>query len=314
MNSIGAGVTGAVQEHRVHANGAEICYFEWGRASSDHPTWLFCHATGFHARCWDQVVAGLPDGAHAVAMDMRGHGRSSKTPPFNWQSFGGDTAGLIEILDLQRIIGVGHSMGGHALTQAAARFSERFDRLVLVDPVIFDPSIKTRPARHEFDDPSEHPVARRKARFDSWQAMYERFAERMPYSLWRSEILQDYCHYGVLPLEDSSGFTLACPPVVEASIYMGSLQYDLHSLLSEVLVPVLVLRAKGPEEGAEELDFTTSPTWAGLADALPQGIDIYLPELTHFIAMQAPELVTRCAVEPVSDRRQLEDLLEEFQR
>jgi len=303
-------VTGGPIEHRLTPGDAELCYFEWGSPRVGEPTWLFCHATGFHARCWDQVITALPDGAHAIAVDARGHGRSAKVPPFVWESFGRDLVGLLEALDLRGMIGVGHSMGGHALTQAIAHDSQRFERAVLVDPVIFDPEIGERMPNREFADAAEHPVARRKAEFESWQAMFERFADRNPYSLWRPAVLKDYCQYGVLSAEDA--FTLACPPVVEASVYMGSTDYDLMPLLEKVQVPVTVLRARSREPDAEGLDFSTSPTWHGLADALPKGVDIHLPELTHFIAMQTPELVARCATAHVSSREEIADLLTEF--
>jgi len=264
-------VKGAPIEHRITPGDAELCYFEWGSSRAGQPTWLFCHATGFHARCWDKVIAQLPDDAHAIAVDARGHGRSAKVPPFVWESFGSDLVGLIEALDLPAIIGVGHSMGGHALTQAIAHNSSRFERAVLVDPVIFDPTVGERMPNGSFADASEHPVARRKGEFESWQAMYERFADRSPYSLWRTDVLKDYCEYGVLPAEDSDAYALACPPVVEASVYMGSTDFNLMPLLKKVGIPVTVLRARARELDAEGLDFTTSPTWSGLADALPDG-------------------------------------------
>lgn len=303
---------GAPIEHRITPGDAELCYFEWGSARAGQPTWLFCHATGFHARCWDKVVAELPDSAHVIAVDTRGHGRSAKVPAYAWENFGSDLVGLIEALDLFAIIGVGHSMGGHALTQAMASNSSRFARAVLVDPVIFDPTIGERMPNNTFADASEHPVARRKAEFESWQAMYERFAERNPYSLWRPDVLKDYCQYGVLPAEKGDGFTLACPPVVEASVYMGSTKFDLMPLLKKVRVPATVLRARSREPDAEGLDFSTSPTWPGLADALPDGFDIHMPELTHFIAMQAPELVAHCAMNHVTSRADIENFLGEF--
>jgi len=39
------------------------------------------------------------------------------------------------------------------------------------------------------------------------------------------------------------------------------------------------------------MDFSKSPTWPQLADGFPAGRDVYLPELSHFMPMQAPELV-----------------------
>ena len=311
-------------EHRITPNPAadtsaaaspsvELCYFEWGAAREGQPSWVFCHATGFHARCWDQVVAGLPATAHVIAIDMRGHGRSAKQGPYDWDNFANDVCALIETLDIPSIVGVGHSMGGNAITQAAARLPERFERLVLVDPVIMDPEMLHLASGAAVTDPLDHPVSRRKDRFASWQAMYERFVERAPYSLWRQEVLRDYCRYGVLPADEGDGgegVTLACPAVVEASVYVGTTRSDVRPLLPRVTMPVAVLRARPREEGAGQMDFSASPTWPKLAQQLPNAQDIFLPELTHFIAMQVPELVTYAALHHVSARAQIESLLQ----
>jgi hypothetical protein len=45
------------------------------------------------------------------------------------------------------------------------------------------------------------------------------------------------------------------------------------------------------------MDFASSPTWHGVAAAFPDGRDVYLPELTHFIPMQDPELTARFIVD-----------------
>ena len=65
----------------------DLCVFEWGRPGGQQV--LLAHATGFHARCWDQVVAKLPPDWQIFAIDMRGHGRSSNSQPFTWEQFGG---------------------------------------------------------------------------------------------------------------------------------------------------------------------------------------------------------------------------------
>ena len=90
--------------------------------------------SGFHARCWDQVVAHLP-GRQVFAIDMRGHGLSEKPPPpYPWRNFGLDVAAVAEELGLRGAVGVGHSKGGFAVTAAAARVPAAFSALLLVDP------------------------------------------------------------------------------------------------------------------------------------------------------------------------------------
>ena len=282
-------------ENYVSVNGINLCWFEWGKQYRDEETILLVHATGFHARCWDQTVNHLQR-KHVIAFDMRGHGRSDNTPPFSWQSFGLDLIGFVRALDLNNIVGVGHSMGGHVMSQAAAKENSRFSRLLLVDPVIMSPEAYSQ---HEsihtawLNDTGEHPVSRRKNCFADADSMFSNFQGRSSYAVWREDVLRDYCEYGLVPNTEGDGYVLACPPWVEASIYMGSSGTDIFEQIRCIDVPVKVLRAKPRDPESEAMDFTTSPTWEELANQFKVGTDVFLPELTHFIPMQDPGLVAR---------------------
>ena len=293
---------------REESPALDLCYFEWGQARAGEPSYLLSHATGFHARCWDQVIGYLPAGSHVIAPDMRGHGRSANTPPYHWHTFGDDLVALIDALDLHELIAGGHSMGGYATLRAAAARIDRIQRLLLVDPVVMAPEVYADAANRTPPDPEDNPVARRRARFDDWQAMHARFAEREPFSLWDPQVFEDYCRWGVLP-DPEGGVTLACPPLVEATIYSGNTSDGVAHLLPRITRPVTVLRARQSAPDAEQIDFSRSPTWPGLAAALPDGHDLFLPELTHFIIMQAPALTARCLTEWISDRAPVEALL-----
>ena len=81
-----------------------------------------------------------------------------------------------------------------------------------------------------------------------------------------------------------------CPPNVEAAIYMGSSDGNIYAELDRVTMPVVILRARREEGDRTKMDFSLSPTFPGLASLMPNARDVYLPELTHFIPMQAPAL------------------------
>lgn len=280
-------------EHRVRANGIELAYFEWGRSfRGQEPTLLLVHATGFHARCWDPVVALLGD-RHVVAVDQRGHGRSEKVAIEHWKVFGQDLAALVRALDLDDVVGVGHSMGGHALVDAASALPERFRALVLVDPVIAAPGEygaggwTISSLRGE-----QHPTARRKRRFASPDAMIERFRDRAPYRVFQPQALHAYCTYALLPAEDGDGFELACPPEIEASIYMTSrTNRGVYASIRSLDIPVLILRAKRPPPDRSVMDFSSSPTWPDLAGEFRNGREVHFADYTHFLPMEIPERV-----------------------
>ncbi len=279
-------------EHRIDVGGLSLCAFEWhperrGRG----PSVLMAHATGFHARCWDRTIAALPD-LHVVAVDQRGHGRSDVVRPVDWAAFGPDLAALVRALDLTDVLGVGHSMGGHAMTEAAAMEPARFRRLVLVDPVIGAPEFyRERPISEAFAG-GTHPTARRRNQWASAAEMFERFRDRPPFDAWDPAVLRDYCDHGLRPTPSGDGFVLACPPEFEAEVYMASMgNAGVHASVRAVTVPVLVVRAMTPHDLRDLMDFRYSPTWPGLAAAFPNGRDLHLPDRTHFLPMEDPGLV-----------------------
>jgi len=275
-------LVGVPLEHRISVNGVELALWEW--PGEGRPI-LFCHGTGLHARCWDQVIAQLA-GHHAFVLDLRGHGRSEKPqPPYHWPMFGQDVAAVADALDLTGAIGVGHSMGAYAVTLAAALRPERFSALVLIDPVIRLKGAYIGPwtgARF---------VAKRRSRWSSPSEMFERFENRPPFDSWDRAVLRDYCEYGLLP--DGDSFVLACPPAVEAEIYEnGPLpEADIHAELATIRIPVHVVRAGKRFDPSDVM--RNSPTAPDLASYFPHGTDLLLPEYSHFIPMEAPAFTAR---------------------
>lgn len=286
-------------EHRIRANGVELAVFEWGAAvRGELPSILMVHATGFHARVWDQVIRRL-GARHVIAVDQRGHGRSEKVPITDWRPMGQDLAELVTQFGLQNALGVGHSMGGHAITEAAAARPGAFERLVLIDPVIVSPDdYDSEGWQVDLPNGELHPTAKRKNEFVSMQAMIDRFKDRTPFSRFDPAALRDYCEYGLLPAASGDGYVLACPPQTEASIYMSSHAnpgvYDSVRVLD---IPVMILRAKRPPPNRDVMDFSSSPTWPGLVGEFRHGREIYLPEHSHFLPMEAPDLVARYILE-----------------
>jgi len=273
------------RESRIAVNGVTLCVFEW---PGTEPAILLCHATGFHGRCWDQVVAQLT-GRRVIAVDMRGHGRSSKPePPYQWKPFGEDVAALTRELGLQGAVGAGHSMGGHAVALAAALNPAAFSRLTLIDPVI-------RP-RENYAGPwvGSGFVAKRRNQWASAEEMYDRFRDRAPFLYWNPDVLHDYCEYGLLP-DGNGGFQLACPPEVEASIYGHSTVPEsmIYDEIAAIDVPVRVVRS-GKHAGKEFREsFDASPTAPDLARHFLHGSDLELGGFSHFIPMETPELTAQ---------------------
>lgn len=285
--------------HRLDTPSGEICWFEWGQAGQG-PTLFLLHATGFHARLWDQVVAHLPQGCHVVAVDHLGHGHSHKPATMaDWADSCRALLPLVDHLAQQSggapLVGCGHSMGGYVLALLAAERPAAFRQIVLIDPVIFAPEFYTG-ANHIVPDPADHPVSKRRNRWESAAQMQAHFSQRKPYATWQADVLADYCQYGLLPADDGDGMVLACPPLLEASIYQNAQRSSPYGLADHITADVTVVRAKLTER-ASEMDFSGSPTWPLAAQNLNHGRDLYWPEHSHFIPMEAPEKVAAMLTE-----------------
>lgn len=115
-------------------DGSELYYKDWG---TGQPV-VFSHGWPLNSDAWeDQMMFLSLRGYRTIAHDRRGHGRSSQPWTGNdMDTYADDLAGLIEHLDLQNIILVGHSTGGGEVARYIARHgSARVAKAVLLGSV-----------------------------------------------------------------------------------------------------------------------------------------------------------------------------------
>jgi non-heme chloroperoxidase len=101
------------------ADRTEIYYTEQG---TGQPV-LLSHGWPLSSDAWQLELKLLADaGYRAIAHDRRGHGRSSKTYQGNdMDTYARDLAELVEALDLQDLVLIGHSTGGGEVVRYAAQ-------------------------------------------------------------------------------------------------------------------------------------------------------------------------------------------------
>lgn len=98
---------------------------------------LLVHGSGHNAAVWTDVASRLVDHCHPVAVDLRGHGHSapaSSTPEQYWRDLGA----VVAALEWDRLVLVGHSTGGYAVTAAAAAGLVDAAALCVVDGMVLD--------------------------------------------------------------------------------------------------------------------------------------------------------------------------------
>ncbi len=144
-------------EHVRVADGVELAADTWEPASgsrggdgsqdvgpigTDPAPFLLVHGLASNARLWDGVAVRLAGAGHvAVAVDLRGHGRSSKPAgPYDVPTVADDLAAVIAVLGLRRPVVAGQSWGGNVVVELAARHPSATRGIVCVDGGWLEPS------------------------------------------------------------------------------------------------------------------------------------------------------------------------------
>lgn len=265
--------------------------YEW---EGNSPTLVFCHATGFHGRVWDRVIEKL-EGYHCISIDLRGHGRSTNTePPYPWDSFVPDVMEIIKTMELENVIGVGHSMGGHVITSVATKMSSVVGGLVLCDPSLFV-DYRYKKKKPDSDSEYSHPVAKRRDKWKSPSEMYDRLSQHKNFSAWENSVLMDYCTHGLEKHDDH--YKLSCPPIVEAAMYGAYIDPQVLEDLKSYKNPVTVLLARAMKSTESFDDFGPSITRNDLADMFPNAVVERYPEHSHFLPMESTKLVANAIIQ-----------------
>lgn len=103
------------------------------------------------ARSLEPLALSLADRYRVVAFDARGHGRSSHPGAYSVLHFVADLAAVIDALDLDRPILIGHSLGGHTVANYSGFYPHRVRAAVLLEG-LGPPSLPLPPtASHQLE-------------------------------------------------------------------------------------------------------------------------------------------------------------------
>ena len=286
--------TAAPARHQLALAEGTISYLEWDDGRSLPPL-HFAHANGFNGGTYKQLLGPLADTFRIRAWDARGHGATTlpadPATHRNWYVYRDDLIAMAEDFHAatgQKIILMGHSMGGAASVMAAAERPDLVRGLVLIDPVMTPPMFRYMMTLYRWLGRKGGPMSlaegaeRRRAVFESRETAVERYFGRGAFRTWPRAFLKDYIESGTHIREDGQA-ELLCAPAWEAANFRAH-GHNMGRAVAKLSVPLTLLYAA---EGS-----TCRAPFPALLKARDRHAQIAeVPDSTHFLPMEFPETV-----------------------
>jgi pimeloyl-ACP methyl ester carboxylesterase len=111
--------------------GVKLHYLDWG---GNGRTLLFLHGLGHSAHIFDDLAPKFVNDFRVLALTWRGHGKSDKPKTgYDVDTLTEDVRQFLDMMKVERVTLVGHSMAGEELTRFAGLYPERVQALVYLD-------------------------------------------------------------------------------------------------------------------------------------------------------------------------------------
>jgi len=211
----------------------------------------FLHANGYPPACYKPLFELMKTEYHVFGMHLRPLWDDAKPEDIqSWHPFSDDLLRFLSDRKSDSVIGVGHSIGAVVTLRAALRDPGKFRALILIDPVLFIPSLITL---WKFTNilglgdrnlPLVNGALKRRRMFDDLDRVFRGYRKRNVFRYMSDESLQTYIE-GITSPTENGKYKLAFPPEWEVQIYRTALQdMDIWHDLPNLEVPTLFIRGK----------------------------------------------------------------------
>ena len=223
----------------------------WRSPPSGKPVLHFLHGNGLCGRTYDPMLARLAGHFDLWLCDVQGHGDSD--PGEHFAGWNRNAGWVLDAFEAHRALyggvpvhAAGHSFGGVLTVLIAALPQQPFDRLVLLDPVLFPPAMLAMLKGMEALGLSRHNplakgAARRRARWPGREAAFEALHGRGAYKTWTDDALRAFVAHGLR--DDAGEVSLKCAPWLEAEIFSSS-PARLWPSVKAIAKPTLLLHGE----------------------------------------------------------------------
>ncbi|MFP4453700.1 MAG: alpha/beta fold hydrolase [Desulfobacterales bacterium] len=265
-------------ERHVDLGDAVIEYLDY---ESEGPPLILLHATGFMPWLWHPVAAELAGSFRVIAPYFCNYRNADpENGGLSWKQIAADLINFCEKLDLKKPYAAGHSMGGAVFVIAAGALGLEVEKMVLIEPIILPEEFYAVSIKVE-----DHPMASKSIkRRNYWRDRNEasKYLEsKQLFKNWDKQVLDLYIDYGMAEADDG-GLCLACHPKQEASLFMGSTDFNPWPVIQYVACPVLVLEGEHTEN-KDFIDFKKQ------AEMFPNCSHRVVEGAGHLVPMEKPK-------------------------
>ena len=234
----------------------------------------FLHANGYPPECYEPLLGLLQKQYHVFGMKLRPLWDGTKPDDLqDWHPLSDDLLRFLTdrastTLSEERVIGVGHSIGGIVTLRAAMRDPKKFRAIVLLDPVLFIPSflVGWNILRALGIGYKVHRLIagtkKRRRTFDNLETVFRGYRSRPIFRYMSDDGLRAYIK-GITQQKADGAYELVYSPEWEARIYLTGLRdFDLWRELPKLEVPTLIIRGAETDtfmEKAERLVTKKNP-------------------------------------------------------
>lgn len=166
----------------ANVNGIDLHYWRTGTASK--PIVLCAHGLTDSGECWRLFAEECSDEYEFILPDSRGHGASSApNHGYSTDDLAADLVALLDALEIEKVFGIGHSMGGTSVALLAAQHPERIHAAILEDPAF-------RPAGYPADAADFMTAGLQREQSLSYSQLIEQAKRDTP--SWDERVLHDW--------------------------------------------------------------------------------------------------------------------------
>ncbi|KAK6635980.1 hypothetical protein RUM43_009632 [Polyplax serrata] len=238
-----------VKEVKIKVPWGEIALKCWNLA--ELPAVLVVHGLCENAGSFDRLIPLLSRQFFYVVIDLPGHGRSSRFPqglPLDFMVYVGQLERVITHFKWKKLSLMGHSLGAHILEFFAATYTNKVEKLILIDAISPTPvpsEVFLVFHRNEMNDVIELEEVNRKPTSYTYEEAFLQVASKRMSTLTRE------AGKPVLDrsLQESNGkFVFTTDPRIRREIKPAIGQDVILDQIKRIKCPVLVILAKDSEQ------------------------------------------------------------------